>query len=457
MSLRHNLFEALQSGQITRRDFIGRALAAGISFSSIGAMLQACGGSMSGANGQGNSIKWSNWAQPGEIERFEAFTANYNKTHKANVQYSFIPTADNNYFYKIMIELEGGVAPDVFYVGDGDIGKLVANQTIADLTPLLTSPSSKGKPEDYIQGLWGAARTKSGKIYGVPVDCNPYLLWYNKAVLHDAGITTMPADLFDQGQWTRDAFQGMLEKIHASKKYGYILDDGSIQVWNWVAVNGGTVYDNNGYGSFIAHEDKKALDAINWLATNINNKIITFQGSMPKGQGDDLAFLGNQVGFIACGRWFLPEFKTAKGLQYDTVPYPSPTGKLAPAMVALAYIVMNKRSKDQNGAFDFLTNYVSVAGENFRLQGGGNAVPSIKGPDHVVTDGNDPAHAHFLLDARNVGYALFPAEMGTAGLSDDIKTAFQPMWLQGKDVNTTLAAIAAMADPRIKAAQINLQ
>ncbi len=267
----------------------------------------------------------------------------------------------------------------------------------------------------------------------------------------------MPADLFEQGKWTRDAFQSMLEKIHASNKYGYILDDSSTNFWNWVTVNGGTVYDNNGYGNFVAHEDPKALDAFNWLVTNSRNKLITFAGNLPKGQGDDLAFLGNQVGFIACGRWFLPEFKTAKGLQYDAVPFPSSTGKLAPAVVALAYIVMNKRTKDPTGAFDFLTNYVSVDGENFRLQGGGNAVPSIKGPDHVVTDGNDPAHAHYLLDARNVGYALFPAEMGTSGLSTDIKTALDPMWLQGQDVKKSLAAVAAMANPRIKEAQQYLQ
>ncbi len=458
MGTASDLFEDLQSGRINRRDFISRALAAGVSFSGIAAMLQACGGGGgSGAGGQGNAIKWSNWAQPGEIERFKAFTANYNKTHKANVQYSFIPTADNNYFSKILTELNGGVAPDIFYVGDGDIGKLVANQTIINLAPMLSGSNSKGKPEDYIQGLWGAARTKSGKIYGVPVDCNPFLLWYNKSVLQNAGITTMPADIYEQGKWTRDAFQEMIDKIHASNKYGYILDSSSVNFWNWVTVNGGKVYDNNGYGDFIAHEDPKSFDAINWLATNIRNKKIVYQGNLPKGQGDDLAFIGNQVGFIACGRWFLPEFKTAKGLQYDAVPFPSFSGKIEPAVVALAYIVMNKRTKDQNGAFDFLTNYVSVDGQNFRLQGGGNAVPSIKGPDHVVTDGNDPTHAHYLLDARNVGYALFPAEMGTAGLSDDIKTTLDPMWLQGKDVKTTLASIAPLANPRIKEAQSKQQ
>jgi len=170
-----------------------------------------------------------------------------------------------------------------------------------------------------------------------------------------------------------------------------------------------------------------------------------------------LAFIGNQVGFIVCGRWFLPEFKQSKGLEYDAVPFPSSTGKIAAANVALAYIVMNKRTKNQSGAFDFLTNYVSVDGQNFRLSGGGNAVPSIKGPDHVVTDGNDPQHAHYLPDARNIGYALFPAEMGTSGLTDDVKTTLDPMWLQGKDVKTTLASFAALANPRIKDAQAKQQ
>jgi multiple sugar transport system substrate-binding protein len=58
-----------------------------------------------------------------------------------------------------------------------------------------------------------------------------------------------------------------------------------------------------------------------------------------------------------------------------------------------------------------------------------------------------------LLDARNVGYGLFPAEGFAAGLSTDIQTSMDPVWLQGKDVKTTLAGIAAMADPRIQKGQ----
>jgi multiple sugar transport system substrate-binding protein len=434
-----------------------RAAALGISLSSVEAFMAACGSS--GGGGSGSSIKWSNWANTGEIQRFKDFTANYNKTHNTNVKYSFVPSANNNYFSKLLTELNGGVAPDVFYVGDGDIGKLVANKTVTQLNSYLDSSKAKEKATDFLPGLWGAAKTQSGKIFGVPVDCNPLLLWYNEKVLQDAGVTTMPAAVYEQGQWTRDAFQEMISKIKAKGKYGFVLDAWALQFYAWCTANGGKVYDKDGYGNFIANEDPKSLDAFTWLANQTQQKMIVYAGSLPKGQGSDLALISGQAGFISVGRWDLPEFRTASGMKYDCVPFPSATGKIAPAPVALAYMVINKKTKLPDQAFDFLTNYVSADGQSFRLNGGGNAVPSIKSAntEKVVTDGNDPAHAQYLIDTRNIGYGLFPAEGNVPGLSDDIKTALDPVWLQGKDVKTALAGIAAMANPRIQKAQQSAQ
>lgn len=450
-TFQQSLMDEFQAGRIDRRTFIRRAVAVGISLSSIEAFMAACGSSSGGGS---TSIKWSNWANTGEIQRFKDFTANYNKTHNTNVQYSFVPTANNNYFSKILTELNGGNAPDAFYVGDGDIGKLVANQTVMQLDTLLSSSKSKSNASLFAPGLWGAAKTQSGKIFGVPVDCNPLLLWYNEKVLQDAGITTMPADVYSAGQWTRDAFQQMIEKIHAKGKYGFVLDAWSLQYYAWATTNGGKIYDKNGYGDFIAMDDPKSLDAFQWLANQVRAKTMIYAGSLPKGQGSDLALLSGQTGFISVGRWDLPEFKTG-GIQYDCVPFPTPTGKIGPAPVALAYMVINKKTKLQDQAFDFLTNYVSPAGQAFRLSGGGNAVPSVQAAaaEKVVTDGNDPKHAQYLLDARNAGYGLFPAEGNAAGLTDDIKTALDPVWLQGKDVKTALAGIATMAAPRIAKGQ----
>ncbi len=450
-----NLVQEFMTGKIDRRSFMRRAVALGISLSSVEAFVAACTGANSGGgSGSGSSIKWSNWANTGEIQRFKDFTANYNKAHNTNVQYTFVPSANNNYFSKILTELNGGNAPDVFYVGDGDIGKLVANQTVIDLSTLLNSSQSKEKATDFAPGLWGAAKTQSGKIFGVPVDCNPLLLWYNEKVLQDAGITTMPADVYAQGKWTRDAFQQMIDKIKANGKYGYVLDAWPLVWYSWATSYGGKIYDKNGYGSFIAQDDAKSLDTFTWLATQVRQKKMVYAGSLPKGQGNDLALLSGQTGFISVGRWDLPEFKTG-GIKYDCVPFPTPDGKLGAAGVALAYMVINKKTTLQAQSFDFLTNFVSPDGQTFRLSGGGNAVPSIQAAvtEKVVTDGNDPAHAQFLLDARNSGYGLFPAEGFAPGLSTDIQTSMDPVWLQGKDVKSSLAAVAAMAEPRIQKGQ----
>ncbi|MBO0795665.1 MAG: sugar ABC transporter substrate-binding protein, partial [Ktedonobacteraceae bacterium] len=447
MSEIQNLMNDLRAGRINRREFIGQSLAMGVSLSGIAMLLQSCGGG--GGSAANPPIKWSTWGNAGEIQRFQEFTKKYNTDHKANVTLIPVPSSVN-YVQKILTELNGGVAPDLFYAGDGDIIKFVQNKTIVELTALLGSSKSHSKVDEYLPGLWGASKTKSGKIYGVPVDCNPLVLWYNKKVLQDAGVTDDPATLASQGQWTRDKFEEIINKVHAKGKYGYVLDDWTLPVYSWITPQGGTVYDEDGYGQFVAQDDAKAVEAFQWLAKGMQSKTLTFAGTLPKGTGADLAFISNQVAFVSAGRWYLPEFKVAKGLEYDIVPFPSSTGKMEPAGVALAYMVINNKTKYQDAAFEFLTNFVSKEGQTFRLQGGGNAVPSIKGPDQLVLEGNLPAHAQTFLDARNAGYALFPAEMGTPGLSDDIKTTFQNIWLKNADVKDTLGKISAMANPRIK-------
>ena len=164
---RQNLVQDFMTGKIDRRSFVRRALALGVSLSSVEAFVAACTGANSGGGG-GTSIKWSNWANTGEIARFQSFTANYNKSHNTNVQYTFVPSANNNYFSKILTELNGGNAPDVFYVGDGDIGKLVANQTVVELSTLLNSSQSKEKATDFLLVYGGRPRLRAARFLGFP-------------------------------------------------------------------------------------------------------------------------------------------------------------------------------------------------------------------------------------------------------------------------------------------------
>jgi multiple sugar transport system substrate-binding protein len=448
--LTRGLMQDLLTGKIGRRDFIVRALALGVSLSGVEAILQACGGGGGGAPGA-VTVTWSTWGNPGELDRFTKFTNDFNSKH-TNVQAQLIPIPSaSDYPTKILTELTSHTAPDVFYAGAADVARFRKDNQIMELTSLLSGPNSQSKPEDFIAGLYGAAKTPDGKIFGVPVDCNPLVLWVNKTVLQNAGVTTLPNDLYAQGQWNWNAFQSMIQKVHNKGQYGYILDDWDSVWYSWVTANAGTVYENNGNGKFVANTDPKAVEAFKFLSDNVKAKNIIFAGTLPKGQGTDLSFMAKQAAFVCAGRWYLPEFKQIKSsLAYDVVPFPTNTGKpIEPADVALAYMVMNAATKHQNEAFEFLTSFVSPAGQTFRLSGGGNAVPSIKGPDQVVLEGNDPAHAQIFLDARNIGYADPASETRVAGLNTDIQNKIDAIWFKNADVQTTLNQVATLVNARI--------
>lgn len=420
-------------------------------------VLQACGSGGGSSDNQGAvaedgkgsgekvKIKWATWGNPGELTRFQEFTKDFNKRHP-DIEAELIPIP-GEYDQKILTQLTGGTAPDVFYAGDGFVVKLIENKSIEEMTPRMTAADSKIKPEDYFEGLWGAAK-RDDKIYGVPVDCNPMVLWYNKKVLNDAGITEMPADLQAKGQWTWDAFKGMVEKIRDSKKYGYVLDNSWNSYYSWVTSNGGKVYDDN--GKFIGYDDPKAKEAFQFLYDNVKEKNITFAGTLPKGQGGDAMFMSNQVGFVGAGRWYLPLFKKNSSLEYDVVTWPTNTGnKIEPAGIPTAFLVMNSASKHKDAAYTFYSEFLSSDGQKFRLQGGGNAVPSVQGVDDVVLEGNLPEHAQLFLDAREVGYSLTPFEAGIPGLSTDITSKFEALWLKNGELDASLKDIQEMANKKI--------
>lgn len=428
-----------RSGRLNRRHFVaGSALAA----AAIGSARTPSAFAQDAVE-----VTWTSWGNTGEVANLKNFTDEYNASQTAVVaKYSPIPT--DGYDAKLLTQLSGGTAPDLFYAGDGQVSTYVKNAVVADLTDLLAGATSKSKPDQFAGDLWGPARTADERLFGVPVDCNPLVLWYNRKLLQEAGVTELPADMYEAGTWNWDAFQAMLDAVTEAGKRGFVLGDWWALRYSWVTNNGGKIYDG---GQFVANQDPKAMEAFQWLADNVAAEKIAFSGSLPEGQGDDAMFMSGQLGFVSMGRWGLPLFRENKNLDCDIVPYPTNTGnKIEPSGVAVAYWMMNAKAQNPEQAFDFYTHFVSPEGQQGRLDTGGNAVPSIVGVEEVVTADDLPDHRQYFLDARDVGYGPLAEEAGTPGLSDKINDAFSKLWLDGGDLQAALDGIATMANGAIQ-------
>jgi multiple sugar transport system substrate-binding protein len=243
----------------------------------------------------------------------------------------------------------------------------------------------------------------------------------------------------------------MLDQVVAKGKRGFIQENWWATNYPFATANGGNIVDG---GKFVANTDPKAIEGFQFIYDNLQKKSFTYSGTLPKGQGMDAMFTSQQTGFIGAGRWLLPVFKKNSSLEYDIVTYPTTTGqKFVAEPIPTAYMVINAKTSNPDAAFAFLTDFVSKEGQTSRLQGSGNAVPSVKGADNVVSEDNLPANWQALIDARSVGFAHYADLASVPGLPQELEKIFDELWLQGGDVKATLNKAADTVAQKTAAAQ----
>lgn len=419
------------------------------------AATAACSGSGSGGGGGASTggasaggkvtIRWSTWGSAEDVALYKGFSDDFTKRHpNIELKLEAVPKYED-YHPKLLTQLTSKTAPDVFFLGDDNIGKFVAAGVLTPLNDKLAGPDSKSKPEDFFEGVYGGAK-KDGQIYGVPNDTNPEVLWYGKKALKDAGITEDPAELNAAGTWTMAKYLEMNAKLKAAGKAGSIF-------WNWYGSTysviggfGGKVWDG---GKFVATTDPKSRKALETLAKGYADKTFLSADVLPAGNGAETRLLKGTAGFYAGGRWMIDSLRKGGNLDnYDIVPFPSETGQPMPGAVAASYLALNKDTKNPKEAFIFLTEFVSKEGQLLRLKGGG-AVPSVKGAEQVVLDGNYPAHAQTFLDVRDNGFANYPEEVGVPGLTKDINDHLLKIWTGKLPFEQGMTELQALVDSKI--------
>lgn len=431
------------SASITTSQFSRRTLLAGAAVAGVGLTgLAACGGSNNTAGTQASSaasgakisgsLTWSAWANPGEAERFRTYTTDWNKKTGVDAKFQII-TGD--YLAKLLTQLAGGAASDVFYAGDDQLTKLVQSGNVMALDDFLASANATVKFEDHYKGLTKWMKGEDGKIYGLPNDCNPIVMWFNTKILEEAGVED-PAKQQEAGTWTLDAFGDLLTKVKATGKTGNVLESGWWGFWmGYITAQGGTMFDEDGKAVF--DTDEKAQTTIAWLLEQLKSENMKFGGNLPKGQGVDALFYAGQLATMSYGRWVLPNLKKVKStVPYDLTVLPSADGKSIPSVpVGTSSIAVNKNSKNMDAALRFVSDYVNKDGQRYRLSGGGNALPTLPGLEDIATEGNDPAHGAWFNDLAKDGWGTpkaiysqpevgmqLPLEVNKLLLPESIKT-----------------------------------
>lgn len=391
-------------------------------------------------------LRFTSWANTGEIAVLQRAVDAYNELQD-NVEVVFESSASDTYEQKLITALSGGTAWDVFYAGDSTIIKLIENGSIMKLNDFMATDDSYCKEEDFAEGLWGAARTDDGSIYGLTVDCNPNLLYYQPAMLEEVGAED-PQALYEAGTWTWEAFSEINQKLLDSGREGYLFGGDTGTTYSWIATNKGNIWTDTTYGF-----DDAAVEALHYIEEELNAGRWYYSGLLPQGQGEDAQFISGLCGFTKAGRWNTPTFNEA-GIEHDYIPFPTSDGSKNPAVqIATAYCAVNAESANVEEAMKFATYYCSEDGQRVRLEETdgkpGNAVPAVNGCDDIIENATIPEHASYLLEVRSVGWAIgspWAKDARYPGMDTELKAILEETWVDGASIDDTITKVEEKAN-----------
>lgn len=172
-----------------------------------------------------------------------------------------------SYEDKIKIMFAGNVAPDVIFMYPTALSAWVDLNALAPLDELMAG-DGKVSPEDYFRaGIETFSRY--GNIYGLPKDASADILFYNKAMFREQGVSMPSPD------WTWDDF------LSAARRLTRDTDgDGRIDVFGatqpqWdrmVLQNGGHVISDDGTRCLLG--EPEAIEALTrWAELRIRHEV----------------------------------------------------------------------------------------------------------------------------------------------------------------------------------------
>jgi len=188
----------LQKG-LSRRAFVSRAAALGLSGTAISAILQACGDSSSQQSGQSTPTNLSGqitvWTWPDNDKTFAKTIPFFNKKFpniKVNVQ--AFANADTDYANKLLTAILSGSGPDVAMIEIGVVAKFKTKPGFVDLSK---DPYNAGQYKDkFASYSWKyVSDDQTGKIFALPKNTGPGAMFYRRDLFQKAGLPTEPAQV----------------------------------------------------------------------------------------------------------------------------------------------------------------------------------------------------------------------------------------------------------------------
>lgn len=376
-----------------------------------------------------------------ELALYQKAVDAFNAQSKTTVA-EMIGVTGDDYSAQVMTQLSTANAPDCFYSEEGTYGELNKSGVVADLTGYLNNASSALKTADIPTTILNGY-TFDGKVTGVPVDCNPEVIYYNADLFAQLNIKT-PKEYMAEGTWNFENFQIVCEQLKAAGKIPFVWENWWGPVYSFLLSNGDSLY-KDGKANI---DTPRVLDGLTYLEENVKNGNILYAGSLESGESADTLFMAGDTGMVYNGRWSVPGYAEADfTFNVALFPYYKEPSDAISAMPATP-MVMNAKTKNPDNVWEFISFYCGAEGQRIRMDGQGNAVPTVPGLEDIVLTGT-PEDAQIFLDAVEISFLYPQMETLHPGLTDILTGEVEKMLVGDQDAAAAVKNMQELAQARL--------
>lgn len=285
---------------INRRAFLSAATAGAASLSLAPVLrARAQGTPVVKEDVSGTVVYWStyNTVSPEYQVLTEQVIPAFNERYP-NVTIDAQSIPDTEMRQKLLTAAAGGETPDVARMDIvqvpefADMGALAA---VDDLVPDWASYAERFYPGPL------ATNTYSGKYYGIPLDTNTRVLFYNPALLEQAGITDPPA--------TFDDFTAAAQTLKDAGIVAY--SEGGTSAWNmlpWIWSNGGGITNEDYTQATGVLNGEATVGAVEMIKGWLDNGMMS-EAVLGGGLATSQEIAEGSVAMIIDGPWMPAIFK----------------------------------------------------------------------------------------------------------------------------------------------------
>ncbi|WP_415854895.1 ABC transporter substrate-binding protein [Sinomonas sp. G460-2] len=277
--------------------------------------LAGCGGTSSPTTADGKTaMTWAMWVGGTEDQNSWQKVADEVSTKLGDVKITLQGSTFSDYFTKMSTQLSSNTAPCLVAVQSLRTAQLKDGMLPLDDLVKKDGMDLSAFDQSMIKGL-----SADGKLYALPYDVGPLMMFYNKDKFAAAGVSEPKAG------WTSSDFVAAAKKITASTgKPAFAPSIGDLVIESQVlAYNGGRVTQADGS---INATDSVFSDGLQWVADLASKEKVSPQLPGSDGSFASNQFLSGTTAMSIDGPWSLIDTKSKAKFKVGVTTLPAGPG-----------------------------------------------------------------------------------------------------------------------------------